>query len=106
MQEVVPEPPAKMLVFDPPDWLPMVDLSEYDPELYRNRGPDGPYGPPSLSREDWVRQQARLLWGRARRAWHDEHGGWPGGLSPLDLLREEVAVRRRAAEQRFGLRDV
>ncbi len=55
VQEVVPEPPAKLRVFDARDWLPLVDLSEYDPELYRNRDPDGPYGPPSLSLEDWAR---------------------------------------------------
>ncbi len=94
VQEVAPEPPAKLLVFDVADWLPMVDLSEYDPEMYRNRGMNEPYGEPSLSLQDWQHQQARTLWGRARRAWHDEHGGWPGGLSPLDLLRQEVADRR------------
>ncbi len=93
------EPPAKLRAFDPAVWEPLVDVSEYDPEQHRNRGPNGPYGPPSLSREDWKHQQARLLWGRARRAWHDEHGGWPGGLSPLDLLRQEVAARRRSISQ-------
>ncbi len=76
-----------------------MDLSEYDPELYRHRGSDGPYGPPSLSFEDWQHQRARTLLGRARRAWHDEHGGWPGGLSPLDLLRQEVAARRGSISQ-------
>ncbi len=100
VQEVVPEPPAKLRVFDARDWLPMVDLSEYDPEQHRNRGPDGPYGPPTISLETWREQQARLLWGRARRAWHDQHGGWPGGLTPLDLLREELAARRRADRER------
>ncbi len=59
VQELVPEPPTRLLAFDLADWLPLVDLSEYDPEMYRNRRPDGPYGPPSLSREDWARQQAR-----------------------------------------------
>ncbi len=92
VQEVAPEPPAKLRAFDARDWLPMVDLSEYDPEMYRNRGPGGPYGPPSVSLEDWARQQTRNLWSRARLAWHQEHG-WPGGLTAVDLLRQERAAR-------------
>ncbi len=100
MQQVAQELPAKLRVFDARDWLPMVDPSGYNPEMYRNRGMNGPYGEPSLSFENWKHQQARTLWGRGRRAWHDEHGGWPGGLSPLDLLRQELAARRRADRER------
>lgn len=66
----------------------MVDPSGHASETYRNRGPHGPYGEPSLLLQD------RSMWGRARLAWHEQHGGWPGGLSPLDLLRQEMAARR------------
>ena len=91
----VPESPARLRAFDPADWLPLVDLDEYDPEAHRCRNAQGPYGPPMLSRETWAVQQARALWGRARCDWREEHGGWPGGVSPLDLLRQEMAQRRR-----------
>ncbi len=95
-QNRLPEPPPRLLAFNAADWLTLVDLANYNPEMYRNRGVNGPYGEPSLSLQDWRHQQARTLWSRARRAWHDEYGGWPGGVSPLDLLRDELAARRRA----------
>ncbi len=84
MHDVFPEPPARLRTYDPADWLSLVDQTRYDREA------------PRLSREDWLRQEARALWGRARLEWHDEHGGWPGGLTPIDLLREQMASRRRA----------
>ncbi len=77
-----------------------MDPRGYDPDSYRQRRDGVPYGEPSLALEQWEYQQARSLWGRARRAWHDEHGSWPGGLTPLDLLRKEVAARRRPAAVR------
>ncbi len=52
-----------------------MDPAAYDPDMYRCCGPQGAYGPATVSLEVWTWQQARLLWGRARRAWHDEHGG-------------------------------
>ncbi len=54
----------------------------------------------TTSRGEGLKVTDRLLWGRARRAWHEQHGGWPGGLTPLDLLREELAARRRADRER------
>ncbi len=104
-QNLLPEPPARLLEFNPADWLPLVDATDYSAEMYRNRGVNGPYGEPSLSFENWKHQQARTLWGRARRAWHDEHGGCPGGLSPLDLLREEMALRRAATRAHIDNND-
>ncbi len=98
-QNRLPEPPSRLLAFNPAEWLPLVDPSGYNPEMYRNRGVNGPYGEPSLSLQNWMNQEARTLWGRARRGWHDEHGGWAGGLSPLDLLRQEVADRWRSISQ-------
>ncbi len=95
------DPPPRLLAFNPADWLPLVDPSGYNPEMYRNRGLNGPYGEPSMSLQDWQHQQARSLWGRARLAWFEEHGGWPGALSPLDLLREEVAARRAFAREQY-----
>ncbi len=92
----LPEPPPQLLTFNPAEWFPLVDASAYNPQLYRNRGVNGPYGEPLLSFENWRNQEARLLWGRARRAWHAAHGGWPGELSPLDLLRQEMGARRSA----------
>ncbi len=35
------------------------------------------------------------LWSRERHAWRDRYG-WPGGLTMLDLLRQDVTERRRA----------
>ncbi len=87
----VPEPPARLVAFDPVDWLPMVDVLAYDPDHFRNRKDGVPYGE-SISLEAWREQEARLLWGRARLAWHQEHG-WPGGLTAVDLLRQERAAR-------------
>ncbi len=98
-QNRLPEPPPRLLEFNPADWLPLVPPAGYNPDMYRNRGVNGPYGEPSLSFENWWHQQARTLWGHARRAWHDQHGGWPGGLSPVDLLRQEVADRWRSISQ-------
>ncbi len=98
-QNRLPEPPPRLLRFNAAEWFPLVDPSGYNPGMYQNRSPDGPYGEPWLSFENWKHQQARTLWGRARRAWHAEHGGWPGGLSPVDLLRQEVADRWRSISQ-------
>ncbi len=100
-QQTVPEPPARLLAFDPADWLPLLDARAYDPDMYRQRRDGVPYGDPSVSFRNWQHQEARSLWGRARRAWHEEHGGWPGGLTPLDLLRQERAERRAAVGERW-----
>ncbi len=32
------DPPPRLLAFNPADWLPLVDPSGYNPEMYRNRG--------------------------------------------------------------------
>lgn len=96
MRSLVVEPPARLRAFEASDWVPLVDPGGYDPEAYRNRGPDGPYGEPLMSLSQWVTQQARSLWWRERVAWCRAHG-WPGGLDWVDLFRAEVAARRRPA---------
>ncbi len=88
----VPEPPARLRAFDPADWLPSVDVLAYDPDRFRNRTDGVPYGEPTLSLHTWQHQEARSLWSRARLAWHQEYG-WPGGLTAVDLLRQERAAR-------------
>lgn len=76
------EPPARLRAFDVAEWLAEVDQAGYDPARFR-----------SWSHENWRRNEALSAWGRARLAWQSEHG-WPGGLDALDLLREQVDVRR------------
>jgi hypothetical protein len=91
------EPPARLLAFEPADWLPQVGPSDDDAEQHRNVSDGVRVGPPSVSAPAWRLQQARRLWLRARLAWCREHG-WPGGLTALDLLRQEVAARRREVQ--------
>ena len=91
------EPPARLIAYDEADWLPLVDPAGYEPEDYRNRGPDGPYGPPRWTFEAWRRQQAFSTWSRARLDWCTAYG-WPGGLDHVELLRETVQVRRTSAD--------
>ena len=86
------QPPARLVAFDLADWLPLVDPAGYDPEDYRNRGPDGPYGPPNWTFEAWRAQQAWNAWSHARLDWLERYG-WPGGLDFVELLRETVTAR-------------
>jgi len=91
----IPEPPARLLAFSEGEWLPVVDPAGYDPEDYRNRGPDGPYGPPRWTFEAWRLQQAVNMWSRARLDWQMEYG-WPGGLDYVELMQETVRMRRES----------
>ncbi len=92
------QPPARLLVFEPADWLPRVDASGFESEQHRNVRDGVRVGPLRLSVPAWRLQQARSLWLRARLAWCREHG-WPGGLTGLDLLRQELAARRREVQR-------
>ena len=83
------------MAYDPADWLPLVDPDEYDPLRWTNRNAQGYYGGPRTSQHDWLRQQARTLWTRARLDWCKQYG-WPGGKDVLDLLRESRENRYRA----------
>ncbi len=86
-------PPARLRQFVCEDWLPLVDPSDYRPERYRNIRAGEPYGPPHVTQEAWVRQEACALWTRARIDWMREHG-WPGRLDAVDLIREARELRR------------
>lgn len=98
------EPPARLIAYDEADWLPLVDPDDYDPERYRNRGPDGPYGEPRFTFENWLRQEAWNLWTRARHDWCQQYG-WPGGLTIVDLFRQEVQLVRSRGRSRSAARD-
>ncbi len=103
-QEGTP-PPAELVEYDAAVWLPRVDPDGYRADHYRNRNPDGPYGPVRYTFEAWHRDRARGLWRRARQDWCAEPG-WPGGLTRVDLLREEGrAVREPWAARRPGRGD-
>ncbi len=96
-REMAVEPPARLLVFDAADWLPLVDPSGYDPDDHGNRMSHVPIGPVRCSFEDWRRQQAWNLWSRARVDWCRKYG-WPGGLDWLELLQQTVQLRRAGRE--------
>lgn len=76
------EPPARLRCYVEADWLQLVDLDTDDSQWHGYS-----------SRQGWRRCKAVTLWGDARRDWYLLHG-WPGGLDSLDLLREQLAVRR------------
>jgi hypothetical protein len=96
--EVV-EPPARLVAYDAAEWLPLVDRTGYDEERFRNYGPMGPYGEPFFAFEDWLSGEAFGLWTRARHDWCDRFG-WPGDLTVLDLLRQEVHMKCGRADSR------
>lgn len=98
------EPPARLLAFDPADWLLLVDVSEYDPDDYRGRRNHELVGPVRFSFENWHLQQAWQLFSRARMDWQEEHG-WPGGLDFIELLQEEVRMRRESISAAARLRE-
>ncbi len=85
-----PEPPARLRAFDPAEWLPLVDVLAYGPDGHRNRTACRTASRGFRCALGSTRRPSRC--GRARLAWHQEYG-WPGGLSPLDLLRQERAAR-------------
>lgn len=87
------QPPAHLLAYDPADWLPQVDDAAYDPEQHRNIHAGERVGGPHYMHACWRQSQALQLWSRARQEWLHEHG-WPGGVTIVDLLREDVRVRR------------
>lgn len=89
------EPPARLRAFDPADWMPLVDVSEYDPDDYRNRTNYEPVGPVRFPLENWCLQRAWTLFSRGRMDWHREHG-WPGGLDYVELFQETVQMRRKS----------
>ncbi|MGY1778764.1 hypothetical protein [Geodermatophilus sp. SYSU D01036] len=83
-------------MFDATDWLPLVDDSEYDPEMHRAyRLPDRPPGPTTKSLAQWRQDQAESLWTRARLDWCQRFG-WPGGLDIVELMQQMVAGRRQS----------
>jgi len=89
------EPPGRLLVYDPAEWLPLVDPTGYDVDRWRNIRNGVPDGEPHLSAEGWRQTEARTMWMHTRLDWCQRFG-WPGGLTVLDLLRMAVADRRRA----------
>ncbi len=89
------DPPARLRAFDFADWLPLVDVSEYHPDDWRDIRDGVPVGPVKFSFENWRRDQAWHLFSRARLAWQEEHG-WPGGLDAVELLQQTVALRLAA----------
>ncbi len=68
------EPPPRLLAFDEADWLPLVDVTEYHPDDWRNIRDHVPYGLPRMSFEDWRRDRAWHLWSSARLDWCERHG--------------------------------
>jgi hypothetical protein len=86
------EPPARLRAFDAADWLPLVDLTEYREDDWRDIRDRRPVGPVKFPFEAWRRDQAWHLFSRARLAWQEEHG-WPGGLDCIQLLQETVGMR-------------
>lgn len=84
-------PPARLVDFDPADWLPLVDPSDYHPDDWRNIRNHVPYGEPRFSFDNWRRQEAWNLWTRARYDWCEQYG-WPGGLTVLDLMQEQARM--------------
>jgi hypothetical protein len=85
------QPPARLLTYNPADWLPLVDTSEYDPDHYRNIRDHVPYGEPWFSFENWHADEAWHLWTKARHDWCEEHG-WPGGLDIINLFQQEARM--------------
>jgi hypothetical protein len=81
------EPPGRLVTFDPAEWLPLVDPSEYDPADYLAVRDRQPHGEPWLSFENWRRQHAHTLWMHARVAWCEEFG-WPDGSGTVALIVE------------------
>lgn len=88
----VVEPPARLVALDVEEWLPLVNAVEYDRA--------GQSGEPQ-DFDEWSLMQAHRLWSSARHAWLAEHG-WPGGLTMLDLLRQDVTERRRAVREEIS----
>ena len=88
------EPPARLRAFDYADWPPLVDVSEYHEDDWRDRRNWEPVGPVKFPFEAWRRDQAWHLFSQARLAWQEEHG-WPGGLDFVELLQETVQMRRQ-----------
>jgi hypothetical protein len=88
-----------LLEFRLEDWLPLVDVSKYDPDHYRDRRNFQPVGPVKFLFEDWQRQVASELWSRARLNWAEEYG-WPGGLDYIEVLQQTVQLRRTASRDR------
>lgn len=90
------EPPARLVAFDPAEWLPLVDPAGYRPDDHRNRSNGVPVGPPHQTLEQWRRGEALSLWSQARMDWQKEHG-WPGELDVIDLLKQTMRIRRQMA---------
>jgi hypothetical protein len=93
-QAEVLAPPARLVAFDPADWTPLVGEQRYNPENHRLRSKGGA-GPVTVTLAQWQHSQAYAFWTQARLDWC-ELKGWPGGLSVVDLLREQRLSRRRA----------
>lgn len=100
--EAADQPPVKLLAYDPADWLPLVDTSEYHPNDYRNVRDHVPYGEPFFSFKHWWADEAWHMWTRARHDWCDEHG-WPGGLDFINLMQEEVQMATSGNGRRAAL---
>lgn len=94
------QPPARLRAFDAADWLPLVEVSDYHPDDWRDRRNWEPVGPVKFSFENWRRDQAWHLFMRARLDWFDQYG-WPGGLDYISLLQETVHMRRESTADSF-----
>ncbi len=93
------EPPARLRAYDPADWLPLVDVDEYQPDDWRNIRDGQPYGEPRVTFDNWRTDQAWHMWSKARHEWCDEHG-WPGGLDVINLMQQEVRLTIEASGRR------
>jgi len=91
----IPEPPARLRAYDPADWLPLVDVTEYHENDWRDIRDRVPVGPVKFPFEAWRAHEAVTLWSRARLDWCKEHG-WPGDLDYVELLQETVQLRRQS----------
>ena len=89
-------PPPELAAYDEARWLPLVDPEGYDVDAYRQVRDRRPFGPARLSFDAWRRGEAGRLWFRERVDWYRAHG-WPGGMTQLDLLREEARAKVASA---------
>jgi hypothetical protein len=93
------EPPPRLLSFSLEDWLPLVDVTEYNPDDWRDIRNWEPVGPVKFLFKDWHRDQAWHLFCRARLDWCQQYG-WPGGLDYIQVMQEQVRMKRGYLHER------